>query len=187
MIKFLFLILLLTSSWVNAQVKSSLRFEPIFGVEHAETRYPEPARMTTRATLGGRVLYGAPLLSSEFELSKAQGKREYPSQNITAKDDITRLMVGLRSTFSLTNFLGWYLRGGVRASKEVTEIEENGVKTTKEPPVSIDPYAGSGIQLSLGSFFSLNAGAAMIFTNNESKQSYDVQYTLGFSFHLGRI
>jgi hypothetical protein len=183
----LYLIFMVKASWAQNSQKSALRFEPIYGVEHVETRYPAPARMVTRAVLGGRVLYGVPSLSAELELSQSRGKRSYPSQNIAAEDQITRLMMGLRSSFALAQSLSWYLRGGLRASKEKTTLEENGVKTVKEPAVGLDPYAGSGLQLSLASLVSLNAGATLIFSNNSTGQKYDVQYTLGFSFHFGSM
>ena len=61
---FLFLALLLTSTGLWAQ---TVRFEPLYGVEHTQNRYPEPARYSTRTFFGLRVLAGVPLISLELE------------------------------------------------------------------------------------------------------------------------
>jgi hypothetical protein len=180
---FLFIVL---GIFVNSTfAESSLRFEPVYGVEHTELREPKPSRTVTQATLGGRILYGTPLLSSEFELTRSQGKRTYDEGDITSKDEITRLQIGLRSQYQLLTFLGWYLRGGLSAKKQKSEITQNGVTSTEEPSIQFGPYAGSGLQFYLGSFFSLNGGAILIYQPQAEEKKYDVQYTLGFSFHLG--
>lgn len=82
----------------------------------------------------------------------------------------------------LTSFAGFYLRAGGRASKGESKITTAGVTETKENPLRIDPYAGTGIQVAFSSNFALNAGVTLI-RNAEGK--YDSQYLFGISARFG--
>lgn len=167
-----------------ASTSSKITFEPLYGVETSLVRYPEPARYVTRATYGARLLYGTNLLSAEAEFTQAKSRNDYPSIDQKVEDSADRYSLGIRSTFPVGKFIGFYLRAGGRATQGETVITTAGVSETKENPLRIDPYAGAGIQLAFSSNLALNAGATMI-RNFENK--YDVQYTLGLSARFGNI
>lgn len=182
----LFLCFLLSALPSFAQSSFTIKFEPLYGVEHTLNRYPEPARYSTRTFFGARILAGTTLLSAELEGTQSNDRRDYPSQNLKTEDQVQRAMLGLRTTIPATSWLGTFARAGVRASKEKTIITNTATDTqeTKEPPLQFDPYAGAGIQLALGSALAANAGATWIFIN-EGKP--DVQYTLGLTMKFGQV
>lgn len=157
-------------------------FEPIYGMETRLVRYPEPARYSTDAVFGARILYGMTILSGEAEYTTTRSKNEYSSTDTKVEDSVERLSLGLRTTFPVSRFLGAYFRAGGRAQRGETIIETAGDKETKDNPLRIDPYAGAGLQLAFHPNFALNAGATLI-RNAEDK--YDAQYTLGLSARFG--
>lgn len=163
---------------------SKFTFEPLYGVETALVRYPEPPRYVTRATYGARVLYGVTLLSAEAEFTQARSRKDYPDIDQKVEDTSDRLSIGARTTIPMSQYIGFYVRAGGRASRGETVVTTAGVSETHKNPLRIDPYAGAGLQLAFSSNFALNAGATMI-RNSESK--YDVQYTLGISARFGNI
>lgn len=174
---------LLLVSRVYAQ---SIKFEPLFGVEHASNRYPEPARSSSRTFFGLRVLVGVPLISLELEGTQANDRRSYEATNQKVEDQVQRLSVGLRSTIPTTSWLAVFGRAGFRGSKESYKITDTltGVSETKDPPIGWDPYAGTGLQLAIFSQLALNAGATWFFPDEGPP---DVQYTFGFTVKFGQI
>lgn len=164
----------------------SVRFEPLYGVEHTQNRFPEPARFSTRTFFGLRVLAGVPLLSGELEATQSNGRRDYPSENQKIEDQVQRAMIGLRSTYAIASYLGFYLRAGARATQQKTTITDTLTNTVevKEPDLYWDPYAGTGLQLALASNLALSAGATWIFPKDSKP---DVQYTFGFTVKFGRV
>lgn len=176
----LILLCFILSSYAAAQARFT--FEPIYGVETRLVRYPEPARYTTDAVYGARVLYGTTLLSGEAEYTTTMSRKDYPSQDMKVEDKAERASIGLRSTFPMSQFVGAYVRAGGRASQGESIITTSGVSEIKDNPLRIDPYAGAGLQLAFHSNFALNAGATLI-RNSENK--YDTQYTLGLSARFG--
>lgn len=168
----------------EAAGESKLTFEPLYGVETRLVRYPEPARYVTSATYGARVLYGVTLLSGEAEYTASKSRKDYSSTDQKVEDSVERASLGLRSTIPITSFMGFYFRAGGRASQGETKITTAGVSETKENPLRIDPYAGTGLQIAFGSNLALNAGVTMI-RNFENK--YDAQYTLGLSAKFGNL
>lgn len=167
---------------VEAASENKLTIEPLYGVETRLVRYPEPASYVTSAVYGARVLYGVTLLSGEAEYTATKSRKDYSSTNQKVEDSVERASLGLRSTFPITSFAGIYLRAGGRASQGKTKITTAGVEETKDNPLRVDPYAGTGLQIAFGSNFAINAGVTMI-RNFENK--YDAQYTLGLSAKFG--
>lgn len=179
----LFILPLFLSASVFA-ADSRLTFEPLFGVETALVRYPEPARYVTRATYGARVLYGVTLLSGEAEYTQASSRKDYPSDDQKVEDTVQNLAVGLRSTFAMGEYVGFYLRAGGRATQGETKVTTAGVSEIHKNPLHVNPYAGTGLQFAFSSNFALNAGVTMI-RNGEDK--YDSQYTLGLTARFGKL
>ena len=169
-----------------AQQSWSVRFEPLYGMEHTQNRYPEPARYTTRSFFGLRVLAGVPLLSLELEGTQSNDRRDYPSEDQKVEDEVQRAMVGLRSTYGISSYLGFYLRAGARGTKQKTTITDTNTdeKEVKDPPIGWDPYAGTGLQVALGQKLALSAGATWIFPDSGKP---DVQYTFGFTVKFGQV
>ncbi len=175
-------VLSLFSSISIAASESKFVFEPLYGVETALIRFPEPGKYVTRATYGARAVYGTNLLSGEAEITQAKSREDYPSQNMKVEDTSDRLSLGLRTTLPVSSFIGFFIRAGGRASQGKSVVTTNSVEETKDNPLRIDPYAGAGFQLAFGANLALNAGATMI-RNSENK--YDAQYTLGLSARFG--
>ncbi len=148
----------------NAWSQSSITISPLFGVEHTQNRYPEPARTSSKTFFGLRVLAGVQLLSMEFEGTQSNGSRTYPSENLKIEDQVQRVMLGVRSTFNLNTILAYFLRAGARGTNEKTVITNTATdeKETKTPPLYWDPYAGTGLHISLAQFLDLNLGATWI-------------------------
>lgn len=164
----------------------SIRFEPIYGVEHTLNRFPEPESYSTRTFFGARVLAGTTLLSAELEGTQGNARRDFPGQNLKTEDQVQRLMAGLRTTLPATSWLGTFARAGVRGSKEKFVITNTLTNTseTRESPIRFDPYAGAGLQIAFGPLLAANAGATWIFNQNAAA---DVQYTLGLTLKFGRV
>jgi hypothetical protein len=175
--------MLLISSASLLAAEPRLVVEPMYGVETALVRFPEPPRYVTRATYGVRALYGAPLFSFESELSEARSRQDYPGSNQKVSDESQRFSLGARSTFNHGSLLSFFFRGGGRASQGKTVVTTGADEVTHSHPQRIDPYAGAGIQLAIASFAAINAGATLIRNFNNQ---YDVQYSLGLTASLGR-
>lgn len=177
---------LLYSAQISAQSKWSIKFEPLYGVEHTSNRYPEPARYTTRSFFGASVLAGVPLLSLELQATTSNDRRDFPADNQRVVDQVNRGMVGLRSTVPTTSWMAFFVRAGARATMQKTTITDTStnIVTEKKPPLQWDPYAGAGLQFALGPLLALSSGATWIFTDAGKP---DVQYTLGVTFKYGQV
>lgn len=179
---FILIFFIILFQHVHAASESKLTFEPLYGVETRLVRYPEPSRYVTAATYGARVLYGVTLLSGEAEYTATKSRNDYSGTNQKVEDSVERASLGLRSTFPITSFMGFFLRAGGRASQGNTKITTNGVVENKDNPLRVDPYAGTGLQIAFGSNLAASAGVTMI-RNFENK--YDAQYTLSLSARFG--
>lgn len=169
-----------------SQTGPSIRIEPLYGVEHTQNRFPEPARYTTRSFFGLRALAGYTILSGELEATQANARRDYPSENLKVEDQVQRAMIGLRSTYGISNYLGFFFRAGARATDEKTTITNTSTLAVevKEPGLQWDPYAGTGVQIAFAQNLALNAAATWIFTGASKP---DVQYTFGFTVKFGQV
>jgi hypothetical protein len=182
--QFFVLVISLFLFQVAEAAENKFQFEPLFGVETALVRYPEPSRYVTRTMYGARALYGITLLSGELEVTEAQSRKDYSSTDQKVFDKSQRASLGIRSTQALGKFFGIYVRLGGRASQGKTEVTTAGVTETIDNPLRVDPYAGAGLQFAFASNLALNAGVTLI-RNGESK--YDSQYTLGFTARFGKL
>ena len=179
---FLFVIAFFLINYAEG-ANSKLTFEPLYGLETALVRYPEPSRYVTRSTYGARVLYGVTPLAAEVEYTQADSRKDYPGSSQKVYDQSQRAAAGIRSTFALGSVFSLYLRAGGRASKGKSEVTTSGVTETIDNPVRVDPYGGAGLQFALASHFALNAGVTMI---RNSDGQFDSQYTLGLTAHIGK-
>jgi hypothetical protein len=164
--------------------ESKMSFEPLYGIETALVRYPEPPRYVTRTMYGARILYGVTAFSGELEYTEAQSRKDYPGIDQKVLDKTQRASLGFRSAYALGSFLGIYARLGGRASQGRTEVTTAGITEEHDNPLRVDPYAGAGLQLAFASNFALNAGITMV---RNAEDNYDSQYTLGLTARLGKL
>lgn len=178
---FLFLIGL-----TNVQA-NDLKIEPVYGVERTQRLFPKPAKYRTTTFLGLRALYGTSALSLEGEINQSTSKEEFPDDNLDVEYIDRKALLGFR-TYPLTSkIFGAFLRFGVRAQMNKRNIKENGESRTEDDPLTIDPYAGTGLSVVLASHFSLNAGATLIYNRNseDDAEKFDTRYSLSFTIRAG--
>ena len=165
------------------------KLEPLYGYETTRREFPKPANQITKSYLGVNILYGVPLLSLEFEVAQGTHTDHFVEQDLKVKSTTRRAMLGARSYPIVSKYYGWYFRAGMRAKQEIMDITEAGVSRKETDPVYLDPYAGTGITITLGSTFALNAGATLVYNRSadveRESQRYDIQYTLSGSFKVG--
>lgn len=169
-------------------VAAELKVEPVYSIETTRREYPEPASQITRTYLGVSALYGVPLLAAELEVAQSTYTDSFPSDDSEVTSTVRRGMLGVRSYPITSKYFGFFIRAGVRAKQETLDIKESGVKTEKELPTYIDPYAGAGFSIGLSNNFALNAGATLVQNSSadvDSEDQYDVQYTLSASVRFG--
>ncbi|MCO4754114.1 MAG: hypothetical protein KC478_06515 [Bacteriovoracaceae bacterium] len=167
---------------------AELKIQPVYSLETTRREYPAPASQITKTYLGISALYGVPLLSAEFEVAQSTYTDSFPSSDSEVTSVTKRAMLGIRSYPLTSKYFGWFLRAGARAKQETLDIKESGVSRTEERPVYLDPYAGTGITITLGKVAALNASATMVYNNSadvDESEKYDTQYTLSATFKIG--
>ncbi|WP_372656287.1 hypothetical protein [Halobacteriovorax sp.] len=174
---------LLFPSALLANTKGNLTIGPIVGYERVQKISPTQ-HTKDRLIYGVRAVYGPPLLSAEAEVTQGKDTESFPDQDLTIKETATSAMVGLRSNFLRTKVLTTYIRAGGHARKSEIETTEAGVTTTREPAVTISPYAGAGLSVNLLNKFRLNLGVTGIFTGKPKGSDREYQTTLGFTVNI---
>lgn len=167
---------------------AELKIQPVYSLETTRREYPAPASQITKTYLGISALYGEPILSAEFELAQSTYTDSFPSSNSEVTSVTKRAMLGVRSYPLTSQYFGWFLRAGARAKQETLDIKENGDSRTEELPVYLDPYAGTGLTITLGKMAALNASATMVYNRSadvDDSDRYDTQYTLSATFKIG--
>ncbi len=170
-------------STMAASSKGNLTIGPIVGYERVQKISPTP-HTKDRLFYGIRAVYGPPLLSAEAEITQGKDTESFPERDLTIKETATSAMVGLRSNFLRTKFLTTYIRAGGHARKSEVETTEAGVTTTREPAVSVSPYAGAGLNINLMNKFTLNLGITAIFTGKPKGSDSEYQTSLGFTVNI---
>lgn len=182
-------LILLISLLPFTAFSQQLKIEPLYGVETTRREFPKPPSQITKTYLGVNVLYGVPLLSLEFELAQGTHSDSFPDQDLKVTSTTRRAMLGAKSYPVVSKYYGWYFRAGMRAKQEILDITEAGISRKETEPVYLDPYAGTGITVTIGSTFALNAGATLVYNRSadveKESQRYDVQYTLSGTFKVG--
>ena len=182
--KTLVLVLLFSSSFILHAAE--LKVEPVYGVERTQRHFPKPTRYKTETFFGVRALYGVPVFSFELELNLSHDKEDFPDSNLEVTYKSQKAMLGARINPLANEFLSYYFRAGLRASKQSRDIKENGENRTEDDPLNFDPYAGVGGTLRFGANFALNAGATLIYNKNaEESEKFDTRYTFSFTMKVG--
>lgn len=166
--------------------EGAVSIEPLYGVERTQRLYPKPAAYTTRTFVGARGTYGTPLLAAELEVSQSNSQDDFPDTDEKVKYQTQRAMLGIRTYPISSKYFGVFFRAGGRAQKNTREITKSGVTTKEEDPLSLDPYAGTGLTIAFASNFALSAGATLMYNRNApASEQYDTQYTFSFTIRAG--
>lgn len=163
--------------------RDNLTVEPIVGYERVQKIEPT-ARTTNRFYYGVRASYGIPLLSAEAEITRAEETERFYEEDLKIEETSTTLMLGVRSNFNHQGMIGAYLRAGGHARKSEIEKTQDGVKTSDDPAVRLSPYAGTGLNIRLARYFSLNAGVTVIFTGEPKGSDKEYRTSLGFRINI---
>lgn len=180
------LILLSITLFSFLSFSQELKVEPLYSFEKTYRIEPAPAKYVTRTYLGVRATYGVTLLSGELEVAQSTDSDTFPADSSEVEYTTQRAMLGIKSYPFKTQYVGAYLRAGMRAKKEKRETTIGSVTTTEEDDIILDPYAGAGLTAAISSFFALNAGITLVYNRNapEGKQ-YDQQLTFSFTIKAG--
>lgn len=181
--KFIFLLFVL----VNTSY-ADINLVPVVGMERVQKF--EPKEYTSnRLYYGVRLVAGKPLLSFEAEVTQAKDDKTFNDLDRKTNENSTNGSLGIRSTFG-QGPMNFFLRmgGTARKSEIKTTVISTGTSTTEEPPIVINPYAGTGLSINFGNIFRLNAGLTAVFAGSPRGSDIDYQATLGYSmsFSQGR-
>lgn len=163
---------------------ANLTIGPVMGFERVQKLRPTP-RTKTRFFYGLRALYGVPLLSAEAEVTRATDNEFFPLDDLRLNEESITAMLGVRSTYALQTWLNAFLRAGGHYRQTKIKSTQAGVTNEETLPRNLSPYAGTGVDIHLARFFSLNAGITAIFLSSSFK-SEDIEYqtTLGFTIRF---
>ncbi len=162
-----------------------LKVEPTVTAERDQRFYPT-AHSKDKLLYGVRILFGPPLLSIEGEYLMGNDVESFPDENLKIKSDSERFKLGLRSGFTVANYLSWFLRGGLQGSKRKTERINtlDQTSTSQESAFYVDPYLGTGFRFHLLSNVSASGDITAIFTDRNKKGDKDYQASLAISLAI---
>ncbi len=161
---------------------TSLTIGIIFGQESTTIHDGrEGNHLVNRPVIGGRVIYGIPLLSGEFQFIMINDSRSF-SDDYKVEESTQRYMLGARTLLEMGDFFGIWLRYGAQISHTSESITDNG-KERSDKYNKIDPYTGFGFIFGMNSALSLNIGLTFVFRNGFPGGSIvDSQMNLGLTF-----
>lgn len=168
-----------------AQVKDRLSITPIIGLERVQKFQPTTS-MKTRAIYGARLIYKFPITALETEYTHAQDDSTDSTTNTKYEDSEDKLRLGLRGSFTMTNFMSSYLRGGAQYRKNETTKTVNSTTSTTETRSKVQPYVGTGLDITLGRFLSLSADVLVTYTptDDANLKDYEIQPSVGLNLRF---
>lgn len=180
--KILLLATILPMSAFAVDTKDRLSITPIIGLERVQKFQPTTS-MKTRAIYGVTVIYKFPISALETEYTHAQDTSSDTVNNTEYKDSEDKLRLGLRGSFTMTNFMSSYIRGGAQYRKNKTTKTVNLTTTTEDTTSKVQPYAGTGLSVSLGRFLSVSANILVTYTptDDPNLKDYELQPSLGLN------
>lgn len=182
-----FLIVVSASSVVFAKSGNSnnLSITPIVGLERVQKLLPTPT-MKTRVILGATAIYKLPITAIEAEYTHGQDTSTDAATNTSYKDEADKLKLGLRGQFDMGTILSSYLRGGAQLKKSKTTRTVSGATSTTSTTTKVNPYAGTGLAIHFGQFFSLNADITAVYTPTSTAglKDYELQPSIGFTIGI---
>lgn len=180
--KLLLVVALVPMSVFAAPTKDRLSITPIIGLERVQKFQPTTS-MKTRAIYGARIIYKFPISALETEYTHAQDTSEDKTNNTSYKDSEDKLRVGLRGGFTLSNFMSSYLRGGAQYRKNTTTKTVGSASSTEDTSSKVQPYVGTGIDITLGRFLSVSADILVTYTptDDANLKDYELQPSVGLN------
>lgn len=178
----LVIVALLPATLFAADVKDRLSITPIIGLERVQKFQPTP-HMKTRGIFGVRALYKFPITALETEYTHAQDTSSDAATNTSYKDSEDKLRLGLRGSFTISNFMSSYLRGGAQYRKNEQTKTVSSTTSTTDTTSKVQPYIGTGIDISLGRFLSVSADILATFTptDDPNLKDYELQPSVGLN------
>lgn len=183
--KVLFFIIALMPATLLAAVKDRLSITPIIGLERVQKFQPTPS-MKTRAIYGARLIYKFPISSLEAEYTHAQDTSSDTVNDTSYKDSEDKLRLGLRGSFTLSNFMSSYLRGGAQYRQNTQTRTVASTTTTEDKSSKVQPYIGTGIDITLGRFLSVSADILATYTptDDSNLKDYELQPSVGINLRF---
>lgn len=180
--KILLALAILVPMTTFADVKDRLSITPIIGLERVQKFQPTTS-MKTRGIYGVTVIYKFPIAALETEYTHAQDTSSDTVNSTEYKDSEDKLRLGLRGSFTMTNFMSSYLRGGAQYRKNKTTKTVNSTTTTEDTQSKVQPYVGTGVSINLGRFLSVSANILATYTptNDPNLKDYELQPSLGLN------
>lgn len=165
-----------------ASTTDRLSITPIIGLERVQKFQPTTS-MKTRAIYGARLIYKFPISALETEYTHAQDTSSDATTNTSYKDSEDKLRVGLRGGFTLTNFMSSYLRGGAQYRKNTQTKTVGTASSTEDTSSKVQPYVGTGIDITLGRFLSISADVLATYTptDDPNLKDYELQPSVGLN------
>ena len=154
----------------------NVHIEPVVGYERAFSPQPSP-HLKARLLYGIRATAGYSILAGELEATRASDSEAYPAQLLTVEETSDKVKLGLRSGLQRSFGAAFFRAGGQaqRVSRTQTLV---GVPTHSVDPLSIDPYAGMGVELGARSI-RLTGSATVVVRDTQHWAQNEIETTVG--------
>jgi len=176
----------LTGAAVQAALPAGVTVEvaPIVGYERVQKQVPD-SHYGLRLLYGARFTAGYRILSAEGELTRGDDEELFPSIGMTTRDLTDKARLGLRTQAQVVGPLEIVGRGGAQASRNHhEETVVGGTTSVSEEPISVSPYVGAGLRLSVSPRISGSAELVVVIPDYRDLSRNEYQLTGGFAFSL---
>jgi hypothetical protein len=167
-----------------ADMKGKFFITPIIGLESVQ-KFEPTTSMKTRAIYGLRATYKFPISALEAEYTHGQDSSSAVNSGVTTtyKDSEDKLRLGLRGEATVTTFSSAYIRGGAQYRKNEHTTTVGTAASTTSTSSKVQPYVGTGLNISVSQFFSLTADVLATYTptTDPHLKSYELQPSLGIA------
>jgi hypothetical protein len=154
----------------------NLQVEPIVGYEKAFKATPTP-HTNLRFMYGLRAVAGYSILSGELEATRASDSEAYPEDLKVIDETSDKIKLGIRSSVE-RSFGSAFLRAGGQAQRLSRTETVASISSKVQDPLSIDPYAGLGLELG-GNLFRVTGAATVVFRNTSDWRQNEIETTFG--------
>ncbi len=174
---------LLSSSIFSAE-ESWVRITPIVGYERIQ-KFAPTLHTKDRLIYGVRANVGPSYFSAEGEVTQGKDSEDFPDQGLTISEQSYKLKLGFRAGFeAIAQIMRISLRAGFQARQTERTKEQFGLKTSSKDKILTHPYAGGGFTFHISTYFSLQGGITVIFTDLPNPGDKEYQTTLGLKIKI---
>ena len=183
--KLLVIAILIPASSFATDISGRLTITPMVGLERVQKFQPTTS-MKTRAVYGVTAVYKFPVTALEVEYTHAQDSSDDAATSTSYEDSEDKLRLGLRGSFNVGNFLGYYLRGGAQYRKNKYTKTVSGQASTTDSSSKVQPYVGTGVELKVANFLSVTASVLATFTptDDPNLKDYELQPAVGLNLRF---